>query len=190
MKKITLFVHCSLDGIAVSPDRGLDWIYIDDVIFEFAGNMTAASDVALYGRKTYEIMEAYWPTAADQPNASRHDREHAAWYKSVHKVVMSRSLQGHHAPDIQVIGQDLPREINALKQLPGSGNILMLGSPTASHALADLGMIDDYWLFVNSVVLSEGIPVFRYGAGRKRLHFVESHPYTGGVVALHYTKAD
>ena len=55
----------------------MDWILADEEMFEIAGQQTLRSDTALYGRGTYKIMEDYWPTAADQPNATKHDIEHS-----------------------------------------------------------------------------------------------------------------
>ena len=71
----------------------MNWIYIDESIFDFVKTITDQADTALYGRVTYEMMQSYWPTAADQTNATKHDKEHAAWYKKVSKIVLSRTMK-------------------------------------------------------------------------------------------------
>ena len=92
MRKIISFMHLSLDGFVAGPNGEMDWIKVDEEIFDYIGKRISQGDTALYGRVTYQMMENYWPTAADQPNASQHDIEHAKWYNQVHKVVLPKSI--------------------------------------------------------------------------------------------------
>ena len=69
-------MHTSLDGFVAGLNGEMDWINIDDAMFDFVATMTNKADTALYGRVTYEMMQSYWPTAGEQPNASKHDKEH------------------------------------------------------------------------------------------------------------------
>jgi dihydrofolate reductase len=87
-------MHTSLDGFVGGPNGEMDWIDVDDEMFEYAGQRTREADTALYGRVTYQMMESYWPTAGDQPTATKHDIEHSKWYNSVAKVVVSRTMKG------------------------------------------------------------------------------------------------
>ena len=73
MGTLTLFLHTSLDGFAAGINGQMDWIYVDEEIFDYGAERIFATDIALYGRKTYQLMESYWPTAADQPNPTKHD---------------------------------------------------------------------------------------------------------------------
>jgi dihydrofolate reductase len=188
MRKIVLFMHVSLDGLVAGPNGEMDWIHVDDEIFDYAGARTNEGDTALYGRKTYQMMEGYWPTAADQPNASKHDREHSAWYNKVTKVVLSRSMKGTDLPRTTIVSGNLRKEIGDLKAAPGR-EILIFGSPGASHALMAEGLIDDFWLFVNPVLLGKGIPLFDGSQGHAALKLVTSKALSSGVICLHYTKA-
>src|SRR5687768_12388085 len=103
MRKLVLFMHASLDGFVAGPNGEMDWINVEDELFEYASAETQLADTALYGRVTYQMMDGYWPTAADQPNASRHDIEHSRWYKSVSKIVISKTLSKNLGPNTQVI---------------------------------------------------------------------------------------
>lgn len=62
-------MHISLDGCVAGLNGEMDWINIDDSMFDFVATMTNKSDTALYGRVTYEMMQSYWPTAGEHPNA-------------------------------------------------------------------------------------------------------------------------
>lgn len=92
MGKIISFMHISLDGFVAGQNGEMDWIKVDEEIFDYVGNRISKSDTALYGRLTYQMMESYWPTAADHPTASRHDIEHSKWYGKVQKVVLSKTI--------------------------------------------------------------------------------------------------
>ena len=134
MRKIILLMHASLDGFVGGPKGEMNWIKIDDELFDFVGKIVGQADTGLYGRETYQMMESYWPTAGDKPNASKHDIEHSQWYKRVDKVVISNSMKGSKIPKFQIISGDINEDIGQLKQKEGK-DILMLGSPSASHAL-------------------------------------------------------
>ena len=159
MKKLLLFMHVSLDGFVAGPNGEMDWIIADEGIFDLASTRTNEADTALYGRVTYQMMDSYWPTAADQPGASKHDIEHSAWYNSVDKVVMSKSMKGKDLKRTSVISDNLGQRINEIKRGKGK-NIIMFGSPGAAHSLMKEDLIDRYWLFVNPILLGKGIPLF------------------------------
>ncbi len=180
-------MHVSLDGFVGGPNGEMDWIAIDDEMFEYAGERTKEADTALYGRKTYEMMESYWPTAADQPKATKHDIEHSAWYNKVTKIVLSKTMKGTNLPKTKIISDNVINEITQLKQSNGK-DILMFGSPSVAYLLTDAGLIDDYWLFVNPVILGEGIPLFKDIKNKISLKHVKSIPLPSGVVCLHYGK--
>ena len=181
------FMHTSLDSFVTGPNGEMDWIKVDEEIFDFVGTMTAQSDTALYGRVTYEMMEGYWPTAGEAPDASKHDKEHSAWYNAVPKVVLSKTMSGEGLANTLVVSEHLEERITAVKKKEGK-NILIFGSPSASHSLLAAGLIDEFWLFVNPVILGQGRPMFRESGERIDLRLVESKEFACGVIALHYVR--
>ncbi|MEV4885198.1 dihydrofolate reductase [Chitinophaga ginsengisegetis] len=189
MRRIVSFMHVSLDGFVAGPAGEMDWISVGDEIFDFAAQRTNEADTALYGRVTYEMMDSYWPTAADQPNASKHDIEHSTWYNQVDKIVLSNTMKGVPKDKTTVINNELlSGKINALKQLPGK-EIIMFGSPGATQSLMQHHLVDEFWLFVNPVLLGEGIPLFKDIKERVALKLVASTAFPdSGVVCLHYEK--
>jgi dihydrofolate reductase len=187
MGNLTLFMHISLDGFAASLNGQLDWVHVDDEIFDDGAKRIYATDFALYGRKTYQLMESYWPTAADQPDATKHDIEHSKWYKRVKKVVLSRTMKEENLINTHIISDNLVVEINKLKQSTEK-EILLFGSPTAGHSLMAANLIDDYWFYVNPVLLGNGIPVFKDLKTKTLLSLVTSKVFSSGVVCLHYKK--
>lgn len=186
MRNLIFFMHTSLDGFVAGAQGEMNWIKVDEEIFDFVGTMTDNSDTALYGRVTYDMMQSYWPTAGDEPDASKHDKEHSAWYNNVSKVVLSRTITEKGLENTTVISDHLVENINAIKKQDGK-NILIFGSPGASHSLLSLGLIDEFWLFVNPVLLGQGMPLFKGINETIPLNLVETKTFSCGVVAIHYT---
>lgn len=178
-------MHISLDGFVAGPNGEMNWIKVDQEIFEYVGKRISKGNAALYGRVTYEMMESYWSTAADKPNATKHDIEHSKWYKNVHKVVLSKTLNGAGLNNTTVISDNLTERINEIKQKPGA-EILVFGSPRATHALIQQNLIDGYWLFVNPVILGHGIPLFRQIEEKINLKLLHTHQFACGVTELNY----
>lgn len=160
MRKIISFMHISLDGFVAGTNGEMNWININEEIFDHIGERIKGGSTALYGRVTCQMMESYWPTAANKPDASRHDIEHSKWYSRVHKIVLSKTMKDEGLANTSVINDDLCCRINELKQQDGA-DILLFGSPGATHSLIAEDLIDGYWLFVNPVILGKGIPLFR-----------------------------
>lgn len=186
MRKVISFMHISLDGFVAGPNGEMDWINVDEEIFDHVEKRIGKGDIALYGRVTYDMMESYWPTAADKPNASKHDIEHSRWYANVHKLVLSRSMKGSDLINRTIISDNLSDSINNIKQ-KGDKEILLFGSPTATHALIKKNLIDGYWLFVNPIILGQGIPLFNDIKEKVKLELASTRPFSCGVTELNYT---
>ncbi len=185
MRKIISFMHISLDGFVAGLNGEMDWIKVDEEIFDHVAKRISNGDTALYGRVTYQMMESYWPTAADNPQASRHDIEHSKWYKKVRKVVLSKTMKDNNDAHTEIICDNLSDRINEIKQQPGE-DILLFGSPTATHSLIQLNLIDGYWLFVNPIILGQGIPLFTGIKNKIKLNLMNSHSFSCGVSELNY----
>ena len=186
MRKIISFMHISLDGFVAGPNGEIDWVKVDEEIFNYVGKRISEGDTALYGRVTYQMMEAYWPTAADKPAATRHDIEHSKWYSKVHKVVLSKTMKDADLTKTKIISDNLSDRINEIIKQAGPV-ILLFGSPTATHSLMQLNLIDGYWLFVNPIILGQGIPLFKDIKDQIKLNLVTTRPFTCGVTELNYT---
>src|SRR5258705_5651566 len=159
MRKIISFMHTSLDGFVAGLNGEMDWIKVDEEIFDYVGKRISEGDTALYGRVTYQMMENYWPTAGDKPTATKHDIEHSKWYKKVHKVVLSKTMKDAGLTNTKIISDNLSDRINEIKQSRsgGSKKTLLFGSPTATHTLIQLNLIYGYRLIFNPIILGRGI---------------------------------
>ena len=180
-------MHVSLDGFVAGPNGEMDWILVDDKMFDYATKRTKKAGTALYGRITWEMMNAYWPTAAHQPNATKHDIEHSTWYNKVQKVVVSKTIKESNFPKTTIIGDNFLEEINLVRESKGK-DIVMFGSPSVAHTLIRENLIDDYWLFINPVIIGQGIPLFKNVKNITRIKLKKSITFSPGVIGLHYQK--
>ena len=185
MRKITLLIHVSLDGFTAGPNGEMDWIKVDDEIFDVVAKMTDDADTALFGRKTYELMESYWPTAAEKPNASKHDIEHANWVNNAEKIVFSNTIKKSGWKNTTIINGDIKGKIQELKSKPGK-DILIIGSADIARTFINLGLIDEFFINLNPVILGEGISFFKDIRNRINLKLINSITFKSGVVGLHF----
>lgn len=187
MRKIISFMHISLDGFVAGLNGEMDWIKVDEEIFDYVGMRISEGDTALYGRVTYQMMENYWPTAGDNLTATKHDIEHSKWYNKVQKVVLSKTMKDEGFTNTKIINDNLSDRINEIKKQVGK-DILLFGSPTATHSLIQLNLIDGYWLFVNPIILGQDIPLFVDIKDKIKLKLLTTRQFTCGVTELNYIK--
>ncbi len=187
MRKLVLFMHVSLDGRTTSASGGMEWVKVSEEMFNRADKQSGRSTTALYGHGTFNIMDAYWPTAGDTPNADIHAKTHSAWYNKVEKVVASTKLKQEDHPGVKIISHNIAEYINGLKQQPG-GDIVMFGSPTLGRSLMQEGAIDEYWLFINPIIVGAGKLLFGDLDAPIGLKLVESTTFSNGVVCMNYIK--
>ncbi|MFJ9497035.1 dihydrofolate reductase family protein [Brevibacillus centrosporus] len=185
MRKLVLFMHVSLDGYVSDSKGGLGWIPYDEELEKYAEEVVAEVGSPVYGRTTYQLMESYWPTVLENPNASRHDMEHAKWVQDVKKIVISGTMDKAEWNNTMLIKDKIAEEIKALKEQPGK-NLVIFGSPGAAKTLLDLGLIDEFLLTICPVVLGSGKSIFGDGVEKIRLKLLSSRMLKSGIIATRY----
>ena len=188
MRKIISLMHMSLDGFAAGPKGEMDWIKIDDQVFSFVDSFICEADTGIYGPKTYQMMESYWPGVLKDPKAVGHQLNHAHWYDKVRKIVFSRKLNKLNDSKARLVKDNIAGTIAGLKKEQGK-NIIIFGSPGLVHSFAQLGLIDEYILLINPVILGSGIPMFKGIASKVNLKLMSSKEFKIGVVGFHYSNA-
>jgi dihydrofolate reductase len=186
MRKIILLEHISLDGYMAGPKGEMDWIRVDDELWEHIHPLTDDADTVIWGRATYQMMEGYWPTAADAPGATSHDKHHGQWVNAATKIVFSNSLAKTSWANTRIV-KGVAKTISALKQEPGK-NILVIGSASIARSFIAQGLVDELRLTINPVLLGGGTPLFPSEKARAGLQLVGSKALASGVLAVHYRK--
>jgi dihydrofolate reductase len=176
MAKLVFGLNQSLDGyvdhLAFRPSPALFRHFIEQV-----RDLTGL----VYGRRMYETMR-YWDE--DHPEWVAPEHEFAAAWRSQPKWVVSRSLKSV-GPNATLVEDDIEAVIRGLKAQRG-GEIDVAG-PVLAGSLTDLGLIDEYRLYLHPVVLGRGTPFF--AGPRPPLRLVSSEPIAEDVIRLTYVPA-
>ncbi|MCE7064897.1 dihydrofolate reductase family protein [Dyadobacter sp. CY326] len=151
MRKLVLFAHISLDGFAGDINGHLGFLSYDGELQRFADELVNTVGSPLYGKNTYHLMEDYWPTVLNDPNASGQLLEHARWVQEIPKRVFSTTLTSADWNNTTLIKDNIAEEINKLKQQPGK-DLVIFGSPGLAKSLMNLGLIDEFKLTLHPVI--------------------------------------
>jgi dihydrofolate reductase len=181
MRKVNFQMLVSLDGFFEGPQHEIDWHTVDDEYNRYAWDICSHSDTLLFGRITYELMAAYWPSA----QALKEDPITAGWMNRLDKVVFSHTLTSVDWQNTRLVTTDPVAEVARLKALPGK-DITIFGSSDLSLSLIDANLIDEYILMINPVILGKGKRLFVGLDHRLELKLVGSKVFSSGLVGLFY----
>jgi dihydrofolate reductase len=188
MQKLIVFNHISLDGYFVDADGSMNWARMGGNDPEWdafvAENASSGNGTLLFGRVTYELMIRYWPT----PMAAQHNPAVAERMNSLRKVVFSRTLNEATWSNTRLIKSDLIGEVRRLKQESDDG-FTVFGSGTIVSQLAQEGLIDEYQVIVNPIILGKGRTMFEGVKEKLGLKLTKSRTFGNGNVYLCYSPA-
>ena len=186
MRKVIYLMMVSLDGFVEGPNRELDWQIIDEELHTFVNNQQSAIDTYLYGRRMYQLMVNDWPTVDTDPSAPEYMVEFARIWKSMPKIVFSRTLDRVEWNSRLVRG-NIAEEVAKLKAQPGKD--MSVGGANLASTFIRLGLIDEYRIFIHPVVVGRGTPFFPALDDPLKLRLVETRTFGSGVVYLCYQPA-
>lgn len=186
MRKIVAFNAVTLDGYFTGPDGDFRWAHEgDDAEFSsFVAENARGGGELMFGRITYELMAAYWPTAM----AKKNDPIVAERMNKMPKIVLSRTLRQASWSNTRLIKADLVDQVRQIKNSSGE-DIAILGSGSIVAQLAPHGLIDEYQIVVNPVILGGGRTMFEGVKARLDLKLLSSRVFRNGKVFLCYAPA-
>ena len=183
MRNVIYAINITLDGCCDHTKQ-----LVDDEKLEHYTQLLREVDLLVYGRKTYQLMVAYWPEVARSPSVTKADYEFARTFESINKVVFSRSLDSAEDNNTRIVRTKPEDEILKLKQEPGKN--ILLGGVAIPSQLVELGLVDEYRFVVSPIIVGEGRRLLEGVNLRERLQLklVESKFFKSGSVALRYLK--
>jgi dihydrofolate reductase len=184
MRKLIVFNNVSLDGYFAGENGDISWAHSgnDDAEWNaFVAENASGGGQLLFGRITYELMAGYWPT----PQAIKNDPVVAEGMNSMPKVVFSRTLEKASWNNTKLVKSDIASEIRKMKIEPGEG-MAILGSGSIVSQLAQEGLIDEFRIVVNPVVLGKGKTMFDGISEKLNLKLTKSRTFSNGKVLLCY----
>jgi dihydrofolate reductase len=187
MPRLVVFNNVTVDGYFAAVNGDLDWAHRDsrDAEFQaFVADNAEGGGRLLFGRRTYEIMTSYWPT----PLAAQNDPVVAERMNALPKVVFSRTLDHASWNNTRVVNGDIAEAVRKMKREPGP-DMVILGSGTIVSQLSQAGLIDEYQLVVNPVVLGQGRTMYDGISVPLSLKLARSRTFRSGRVFLCYEPA-
>ena len=190
MRKLTFGMNVTLDGYTAAPGDDLGWSdgegpdsSSSDELFQWWSDRVAATGLALYGRKLWEVMSSAWPTADQRPGATPAEIEFAGRWRDLPKVVFSSTIDKVDWNTRLVTG-DAVTEITRLKAEDGSP--MDIAGATLADAAMRAGLIDEYLLVTYPVLVGGGTPFFTTLDSWVNLTLVETRTFPGGVLMTRY----
>jgi dihydrofolate reductase len=182
MRRLIYSMGVSLDGFIAGPDGGIDWSAPDEELHRFHNAQMRDVGVQLCGRRLYETM-LYWETAAATASAAEVESEFAGIWQAVPKLVFSSRLAGVEG-NARLATDGLAAEIARLKQEPGR-DLAIGGAGLAAEAI-ELGLVDEFHLFIKPVVIGGGTPFFPPLDEPVGLDLIETRTFGSRVVYVRY----
>lgn len=184
MGKLTTFTFISLDGYYKGLHEDISWHRHGAEEGAFSADSLSAGNVLLFGRRTYGMMESFWPT----PMAAEQFPQVAEGMNRAAKIVFSRTLTGVTWSNTRLVKEDMIGEVRRLRQ-QSSRNLTLLGSGSVLTQLAGAGLIDEYSVMIDPVALGRGSSLFEALPHKLDLELTGSRVFSSGVVLLTYRPA-
>jgi dihydrofolate reductase len=184
MRKVIYAMSVSLDGFIAGPNGEIDWSAPDEELHRFHNQQTRELGAHLCGRRLYEEM-LYWETADENPSAAEYELEFARIWKNMPKIVFSNTLEKVEG-NARLVRDGVGEEVAKLKEQPGKD--LAVGGAGLASSLIELGLVDEYRLFVSPVVLGGGTPYLPALEERFDLELVETRTFGSRVVYVRYRR--
>lgn len=185
MRKIIVYNFITVDGYFAGPNGELNWHNYDAEMGEFSKIQTQTFGALIFGETTYKLMESYWPTEEGQEG----EPEVAQIMNNIQKIVFSETMEevkdGPIWKNVKILHSIKPEEILALKQQDGK-DIAIFGSGTIVQQFTNLGLIDEYRLVVNPLLLGKGKPLFNNVENKLNLKLISTKVFKNGNVMLCY----
>ena len=182
MRKLIAAINMTVDGFcdhtASTPD---------DEILQHYNELLSNADTLLFGRITYQLMESYWPTIVKNPTGNKPTDEFAVLIDNISKIVFSHTLKNVDWKNVKLAKGGIKEEVLELKQQAGKN--ILAGSPSLIVSLSQLGLIDEYQLCVQPIILGNGLRLFKNINDRINLKLIKTKIFGSGALILYYEPA-
>ncbi|WP_027860272.1 dihydrofolate reductase family protein [Marmoricola sp. URHB0036] len=183
MRKLIYAMNASLDGYIAAPGDDIGWSFPSVELHQWFNDRAREIGLSLYGRKLWELMNAHWPTADQQPDADPVEVEFARIWQKTPKVVFSRTLE-EVSGNARLVTGDAVAEISRLKAEDGAS--MEIGGAHLAGAAMRAGLIDEYQVVTHPVLVGGGTPFFSALDSWVNLRLVETKTFGDGVTMSHY----
>jgi dihydrofolate reductase len=186
MRKVKLQMQLSIDGYVAGPNGEMDWMVWDwdKELLNYVRKLTEPIDCIILGRVLAQGFIDHWKGMAADPKTAD---EAALKMNETHKKVFSKTLEDHTWENTELLNGKMVEEVEKLKQQNG-GDIIVYGGSGLASSMVRKNLIDEYHLFINPVILGEGMPVFQDVEHPMSLELVHSIQFECGIMVNKYIK--
>ena len=181
----------SLDGYFEGPNHDISWHNVDNEFNKFSIGQLKEADLILFGRRTYELMESYWPKAAKDATMTKDNLEIADLINNTNKIVFSRTLdkveENENWRNVKLVHEFNPDEIRRLKEQPGKG--IWVGGSNLAVSFIKAGLIDEFRFIITPVAIGAGTPIFKGLDKKLKLELIKTRSFKSGNVVAYYKPA-
>jgi dihydrofolate reductase len=185
IRKLRLHVQMSIDGCIAGPNNEMDWMggLLDDELIKYEYKLHESVDTILLGRKMTDVFISYWSNVMNKPD----DPWYAVAKKMIEtpKVVFTKTLNKSKWINTDIATGDLIEEVSKIKSQNGR-DIIVYGGASFDSSLIKEKLIDEFYLFVNPIVMGSGKTIFRDLKEIQKLKLIDSKVFDCGLVLLHY----
>ena len=196
MRKLTLSMQMSLDGYVEGPAGEMDWFIDDDEIWKEMFEFLKSIDTILLGAGMYPGYVDYWRGVLSDPKARPDEVKYSRLAGKIEHIVFSNSLtkidpkapddyDGEWRKNTRIVKGDVKTEVLKLKQSSSGKDIVLWGGASMASSFIELGLIDEYQLSVNQIILGGGKSLFQK-VTKHSLKLIGSKTHKSGVVLLRY----
>ena len=183
MGKLIYGFNVSVDGYIADARGSIDWSEPSDELHQYWNDFERETVVSLYGRRLYELMADYWPTAGKAPDATSVIVDFARVWCEMPKVVFSRTLTSVDWNSRLERGD--PVEVVTKLKAETDGQLEVAGATLASP-IVQAGLVDEYRIVIAPIAVGGGTPFFPTLPSRISLRLLENRTFPGGTVLLRY----
>ncbi|HEV2354407.1 MAG TPA: dihydrofolate reductase family protein [Puia sp.] len=189
MGKIIALGHMSLDGYMADSDRQINWVKMDAEIGGFVAEFWKGATGTIYGRKTYQLMDPFWPDVLKDPGKwPGWIVDYARWVDQALKVVVTTTLTSIAWRNTRIIADHVEEQMAAVKK-EAKGDLLLLGSGQLTGTLLNRGLVDEVVVTITPVLLGKGLPYFSGFEDRVGLELADERRFSNGMAGLRYRVA-
>ena len=183
MGSLSCFMSITLNGHFEASPGDISWHKHGSEETEYSVRSLQVGNTLLFGRTTYEQMASFWPTA----EAKKHFPVVAEGMNSAKKIVFSKTLSELSWNNTRLVKENMIEEVQKLKQAPE--DMTLLGSGSILTQLAEHGLIDEYQVMIDPVVIGKGSTLFAGLERKLELRLTHSEQFKSGVMLLYYQPA-
>jgi dihydrofolate reductase len=185
MRKLLVFNQVSLDGYFTDDKGDISWAHRSDPEWNaWTEENAKGGGVLVFGRITYDMMASFWPT----PAALETMPVVAKQMNDLPKVVFSRTMDRATWQNTKLVKTGLVDEVRRMKKESGDGMVIM-GSGTIVSQLAQVGLIDEFQIVVNPIVLGKGRTMFEGVKDKLNFKHTSTRTFGNGNTVLNYEPA-